>query len=109
MEASHTNTLSEKISEQPHGIVLIFSEYKDDTVQEYGWNHFFIPKSWISGHEGYGCAFTMNAGNFGAVCCKYLYIFDGKITGADSNKGNGSNNGITYDNRRYMLRYVMGV
>lgn len=109
MEASHTNTLSEKISEQPHGIVLIFSEYKDDTVQEYGWNHFFIPKSWISGHEGYGCAFTMNAGNFGAVCCKYLYVFDGKITGADSNKAYGTNNGITYDNRRYMLRYVMGV
>lgn len=109
MKASSTVELPQNISEQPHGIALIFSEYKDNAAQEYGWNHFFISKAWITDHDGLGCNFTMNAGNFGAICCKYLYIFDDKIVGSDTNADYGTNNGVTYDNRRYMLRYVIGV
>ena len=109
MAASSTATLSEKVSEQRHGIVLVFSEYKDSAVQEYGWHHFFVSKVWVADHDGVGSNFLLSANNFGAICNKYLYITDQKITGNDNNKAYGTNNGITYDNRRYMLRYVLGV
>lgn len=111
MTAGHTATLSEKVSEQPNGIVLVFSRYEDGAVQNYGINSFFVPKALISEVNGYGNVFTMSSSaKFGIMCSKYLYIHDDKITGnADNNASGTSASGITYNNSAFVLRYVIGV
>ena len=110
MTASHTATLSELVSEQPNGIVLVFSRYSSSTVQNYHYNHFFVHKEFVASHAGAGSQFFMTTdGTFGVIASKYLYIHDDKITGSDSNNKSGTANGITYNNAGFVLRYVIGV
>jgi len=40
---------------------------------------------------------------------KYLYISDTQIKGHDDNVKAGSSSGVSYDNGKYVLRYVIGV
>lgn len=112
MTATHTANLSEAVSEQPNGIVLVFSKYdaSTGTVSENNFNSFFIPKIFVTTHKGYGNAFTMMDINFGQICHKYLYINDTYITGHANNNATGTGvSGITYANNKYVLRYVYGV
>jgi uncharacterized repeat protein (TIGR02543 family) len=109
MTAGHTITLSEAISKQNNGIVLVFSAYTDNTVGNYWWNQFFVPKYVVSNHSGTGHCFSLCAGNFSLVAMKYLLIKDTQITGHDNNNLTGSASGITYANNRFVLRYVIGV
>lgn len=112
MTASHTANLSEAVSEQPNGIVLVFSKYdaSTGTVSENNFNSFFVPKIFVTTHKGYGNAFTMMDINFGQICHKYLYINDTYITGHANNNATGTGtSGITYANNKYVLRYVYGV
>ena len=53
--------------------------------------------------------FLMINSGFGVVGAKYLYIADNVITGDATNAQDGSNNGFTYKNRSFVLRYVIGV
>lgn len=109
MTAGHTANLSEPVSEQANGIVLMFSKYEGG-VLENNYNSFFIPKILVTTHKGYGHAFTMMDTNFGQVCHKYLYINDEYITGHANNNATGTGtSGIKYANNKYVLRYVYGV
>lgn len=114
MNASQTATLSEAISAQPNGVILVFSGYDPSTsaVNNYGWNFHFVPKYHSLNHSGQGCVFNNwnSTGNW--LCLKYLYIYDTKITGHDQNDDgettlNGS--GTSRDNTGHVLRYVIGV
>lgn len=108
MTEGHTATLSEKISEQPNGIVLVFS-YFNSTAQNYNFNSYFISKKLVALHEGNGSDFFMMAG-LSAVGRKYLYIKDDRIIGNSANADTGTaSSGITYANNKFVLRYVIGV
>ena len=109
MTADHTCELSEPISRQDTGIALVFSTYSDGAPNEANFNTFFIPKQFVALKGGYGSAFQMNTVNFNHVATKYLYIHDTYIKGNDSNSLSGSNNGVTFNNASYVLRYVLGV
>jgi len=111
MTASHTITLSEKVSQQPSGIVLVFSRYSGGAAQNYHWNEFFVSKEWVRRHPGTGHSFMMtNDGLFGLMASKYLYIHDDKIGGNDVNGESGTGaSGIIYNNAGFVLRYVIGV
>ena len=111
MTASHTINLSEKVSQQPSGIVLVFSRYSGGEAQNYHWNEFFVSKEWVRRHPGTGHSFMMtNDGLFGIMASKYLYIHDDKIGGNDVNGESGTGtSGITYNNAGFVLRYVIGV
>lgn len=111
MTAGQTATLSEKVSEQPNGIVLVFSRYVDGVAENYAFNSFFVPKILIDSHHGVGHTFTMNSSAiFGVMGAKYLYLHDTEIVGnADNNKSGTASSGITYNNAGYVLRYVIGV
>jgi hypothetical protein len=52
----------------------------------------------------------INAG-FSVIGAKYLYInYDSSvIAGHETNTSSGSNSGITFDNTKFVLRYVFGV
>ena len=111
MTASHVITLSEKVSQQQSGIVLVFSRYSGGEAQNYHWNEFFVSKEWVRRHPGTGHSFMMtNDGLFSLMASKYLYIHDDKIGGNDANSQSGTGtSGITYNNAGFVLRYVIGV
>lgn len=109
MTAGHSITLAEKVSEQISGICLVFSRITNGTVENSNFNSFFVSKYLVEVMPGMGSSFYMSAVNFSYVCAKYLYISDDRITGNDLNSATGTNNGITYNNAAYALRYVIGV
>lgn len=109
MTASHKIELAEAIGKQPSGIVLVFSRYGDGAVSEHNYNSFFVHKAFVAAKPGVGSAFRMNTVNFSLVATKYLYINDTTISGNDSNDDEGTGSGVTYNNKAYVLRYVIGV
>lgn len=111
MNASQTATLSELVSKQRSGIVLVFSRYSSSTAQDYHFNTFFVPKYQIAKHTGCGHTFMMTTdASFGLYAAKYLYINDDRIVGNDNNTATGTGAcGITYTNAGFVLRYVIGV
>ena len=109
MTASHKIELAEAISKQPSGIVLVFSRYGDGAVSEHNYNSFFVHKAFVAAKPGVGSAFRMNTVNYSLVATKYLYINDTTISGNDSNDDEGTGSGVTYNNKAYVLRYVIGV
>ena len=110
MTDDHKCILSEPISKQRSGIVLVFSAYVDGAAQDYWFCNFFVPKYVVSAHPGKGHEFIMATNTFGSVTGKYLYISDDIIKGASSNNATGTAaSGITYNNAAFVLRYVIGV
>lgn len=110
MNASQTAYLSEPISEQQHGILLFFQAYENGIAQEYWHNVYFVPKSIVKLKPGVGHSFHMVGGSdYGGEGRKYLYIYDDKIVGNQHNEGNGTKNGITYANNKFVLKYVYGI
>lgn len=109
MTGSHKIALSEAISKQPSGIVLVFIRYDNGEPAEHNYNSFFVHKLLVAQKPGVGSAFRMNTVNYSMICSKYLYINDTTITGNDSNDATGTNNGVTYNNAAYVLRFVFGV
>lgn len=112
----HTAQLSQPVSAQPHGIVLVFSHYdrKTSTADDHSWSTHFVPKVMVGeegldGEGGHTFLMAINAAlsTFGA---KYLRILDNMIIGHESNGSEGTAaSGITFTNNDYVLRYVIGV
>lgn len=109
MNADHVAELSQAVSVQRTGIVLVFSLYDEETstYKNQEMFEFFIPKYTIAKHNGSGRNFNL-CGMFGNSV-KYLYLHDDKIVGHDKNSTTMTVGGIEYNNRRYVLRYVIGV
>lgn len=101
MNASQTVYLSEKISEQKNGIVLIFSGYSGTGVAR-NWDHVchFIPKAYLQFWNG-GGVFTPMGGTGGVTGFKYIYVHDDHLTGNAKNESG--------DNTSYVLSQVIGV
>ena len=110
MNASQVATLSEPVSQQINGIVLVFSLYRDGYAEDASLHSFFISKKEVELMPNAPHTFFLmiNSG-FSVVGAKYLYIADNAITGNATNAEDGSNNGFTYKNRSFVLRYVIGV
>lgn len=110
MPDSKTITLNSLVSAQPHGIVLVFSSYSNSTARNYHFNSHFVSKHLISTHGGQGMQFfLMSHSGFENIGSKYLYISDGSIKGNENNESSGAKNGITFNNKYFVLRYVIGV
>lgn len=109
MGASHTASLSENVTNQLNGIVLVWSKYSngEQTEKDYEWNCFFIPKQMVTKHPGGGHAMYC----IGAwPSYKYVFINKTSITGSASNNSTSNKiNGVTVDSTNHVLRYVIGV
>lgn len=109
MGASHTASLSENVTNQLNGIVLVWSKYSngEQTEKDYEWNCFFIPKQMVTKHPGGGHAMYC----IGAwPSYKYVYINKASITGSASNNSTTNKiNGVNVDSTNHVLRYVIGV
>ena len=109
MLETQTIQLSEKISQQKNGIVLLFSAYNNEPV-DWGLHSFFIPKINYFGSTwaGQGLCFNLMMTDFLAIGSKYLYIGDQSITGASNNIKVGTASGISFRNNYWVLRGVIG-
>lgn len=110
-DSSHTCGLSELITNQPHGIIIVFSWYSGGAKDE-EFCSFFVPVGVVGAKSGKCWTFIMSNSNsdIGATACKRLWISDGKIVGDDSNRLSITGaNGIKYNNKSFVLRYVYGV
>lgn len=105
-KADITRTLSKPVSQQPHGIVLVFAPYVNNAPVNYGLAAFFVPKSM---NTGASVCFVMAGSTFDSPCCKWIYIHDDKIVGNDVNAQSGTKNGVKYNNAAYVLTKVYGV
>ena len=108
LTASETATLSEAVSQQQSGIVLVFTRYDSGATDYYFSCHFF-PKQILTATSSAGTVFTMATSKMEYISAKYVKITDTTITGDAANNANGTTNGVTYDNDRFALRYVIGV
>lgn len=111
MSGSQTATLTEPVSKQKNGIVLVFSRYISGAAQDYHFQTFFVPKYQVAKHAGCGHTFMMTTdGSFGNFGAKYVYLHDTHITGNNINEAVGTGEcGIKYQNNAFVLRYVIGV
>jgi hypothetical protein len=112
MTEVQTIELSESVSSQLNGIVLVWSNYTEGEAYNYDWHYTFIPKYHVfnSGGTGISCGVWGLNAQFNTVVSKYVYVSNTEITGysANSSAGTGAS-GIKYDNTRCVLRYVLGV
>ena len=113
MNDSQVANLSEKVSQQRTGIVLVFSRY-DTTVGaagDYSFHSHFVSKEFVRLMPGKGTIFMLcSTPKFNMMATKYLFISDDKITGhADNTAVGTSTTGISYQNNQFVLRYVIGV
>lgn len=111
MTEAHTFTLTERISNQASGIVLVFSRFSNGAVVDGIFHSFFVPKELVNKQSSASYSFTMSTPNFSHICCKSLFINDTTVTGNSYNSttGTSTSSGITYDNSAFVLRFVIGV
>ena len=110
MGSAQTANLNQSVTSQKNGIVLCWSAYANGQSQNYNWNFIFIPKQFVTtAGEGNGVSSFLTGSSLDAIGYKYVYVGDNSITGHDFNDDSGSKSGITYNNKLYVLRYVIGV
>lgn len=111
MTDTETITLSEQVKSQRSGIVLIFSAYNSEekTSQNYDFQDIFVSKFSVANHSLNVRSFVLGSVGFWQIGCKALSISNGQIFGDYRNDTAGTQNGITYNNKGYCLRYVIGV
>lgn len=110
MTSGHTATLSEPVSAQLNGIVLVFCYYNGTSDTNYNFQQFFVSKLIIESNPGAGHTFELTRTKRQYVGAKYLYINNNTIVGHDDNNASGvTTNADKYDNNKFVLRYVFGV
>lgn len=109
MRAGQTAALSAPISQQPHGIIVIFALYDPTTdgVINVMTNPYFVPKTAIN----YDYVFTMFWESGWKAGVKRVSVQDTQIVGNAQNDAATfkASSGITLDERWFVLRRVYGV
>ena len=114
MSASQSATLSESVSEQLTGIVLVWSAYAEGASQNYDWFYQFIPKDHVLRSEVGGVSSGMMTSAFqngtAYLGMKYVLVSNNAIQGHEINgRTSMSVGGATLTNTHWVLRYVLGV
>lgn len=111
MSASNIINLSQKVSEQKTGIVLVWQAYSDGAPQPWDYNFTFIPKWQAMTNSSRGVTCFLSNSHAGYIGTKYVYVFDNKITGHNENSTGATkgNSGITTTNNHWVLTHVLGV
>lgn len=107
MNADHTAVLSEPVSAQPNGIVLVWSYYDGSNAANSNWRIHPIPKYLVAAHGGSG--FSVGSFGYDYHDAKWVYVSDTSITGHTCNLETNNTGGATFINSRSVLRYVIGV
>lgn len=111
MNKDQVATLSEPISKQKNGIVLLWSYYNNGEPVNSDFIRTFIPKHWVNLFPGKGHSNFCYSASLNIAASKYCYVNDTTITGFANNyeAAYTSTSGVKVSNRNYVLRYVIGV
>lgn len=111
MSGSNTINLSQKVSEQKAGIILVWQAYSDGAPQPWEYNFTFIPKWQAITNSSRGVVCFLATSHASYIGTKYVYVFDDKITGHNDNSTGATkgSSGITTTNNHWVLTYVIGV
>ena len=94
-----SQTVNVPISEQKHGVMLMFCAYSNGQPHNWNWANFVILKKEAEIMNGAGRVFPMGNAE-GIEATKYIYIYSNKLEGNDKNQqGNSAN---------YVLRKIIG-
>ena len=109
MNADQVVTLSAPISQQPHGILLVFAAYNPDSgaITNYMTMPCFVPKQAMN----YWWWIPVFWENTWQMCTKQLYVTNTQIQGHANNVGvyNKANTDINVNGLYFTLRRVYGV
>lgn len=111
MNGSQTINLSEKITKQKNGIILVWYGFDSSTAKRINGitSYQFVPKWQIESNNKSFVIQHMAFDKFAKIGTKNISISDDSIVGNNSNTAKGTSNGITYDNSTFILSYVLGV
>lgn len=111
MSDTQTATLSEAISKQPNGIVLVWSYYLSGAADNSNFQIEYIPKQFVASFPGKGISKFMTNGTMSVAASKYVYISDTTLKGHANNDdaAGAKNSGITSTPKNWVLRQVIGV
>ena len=112
--SSQTAYLSQPISAQPNGIVIVFRSYIPGVGMSDGfYSFYFVPKARVTNWDGDGGGHSVycSSSDMSYVANKYLYIGDTWISGNDNNsKGTyTSSSGIKSTPNRFAMFRIIGV
>ena len=110
--ANTSITLDYPISSMPTGAVFVFSLYRDGAVTDASFHSFFVSRAevqYLIGGKPHMFMMGINP-NLSVFGSKYVYIYNDRIVGWVDNTNSGTAAcGITFDNSKFVLRYVIGV
>ena len=111
MNASQTCTLSEAVSKQANGIILVWSKYADGAAENSNFIFTFVPRKFVSSHNGAGVVTHCSSATGAVLASKYVYVRDSEIVGYANNSADPTDmtSGFTATPRYFVLRYVIGV
>ncbi len=111
MTSGNIVNLSQKVSEQKNGIVLVWQAYDDNEPKPWHFNFCFVPKWQALINSGRGVSMWLTNDVGSQVASKYVYVYDDKIVGNDNNSTGATKrgSGITVTNNHWVLTYVIGV
>lgn len=105
--ATQTAILSEPVSDQAHGIVLVFSLYENSAPTMTHFRCEYVPKNLVAENPGGLYVFFMAKNS--SMYRKVVYINDTTITGHSSNNTNFTFVGQSVNNNEFCLVRVIGV
>ena len=94
-----SQTVNVPISQQVHGVMLMFCAYSDGQPHNWDWISYIILKKEAEILNGGGRVFPMGNSD-GITATKYIYIYPNKIEGNNVNQQGNSKN--------YVLRKIIG-
>ena len=111
MNGSQTAYLSQKLSEQQHGIVLVWQAYSNGSAKNWHYNYNFIPKWHALYKSGAGVSLWLTNDVGSQVASKYIYVYDDKLEGHVNNSSGETErgSGIYVTNNHWVLTCVLGV
>lgn len=106
MTETQTATLSRNLSTCQTGIVLHWQAYENGSAANNSHVYSFVPKA----HPvGAGMLCPMAAPNFAYIGSKYVYVYNNRVVGNTHNDATGTNNGVTYNNKHWVLTQIIAV
>ena len=107
MAGDQSVTLSEAVSAQPNGIVLMWTYYKNGAAQYFDNSFTFIPKEYVASYANSGVSCYQF--NVDSHMAKYVYPSDTTIKGYSHNTGTYTIGNVVFYNSDYVLAQVIGV
>lgn len=112
MTSNQTIKLSQKITQQKNGIILLFCRYDDGIAYDQQQSMHFVPKIFANNIKSGLISSTGVSFDLSSVWVngrKYLYISDDEIKGNDLNDDTITIGNVELNNNKFILRRVYGV